>query len=211
MSINLFFFFSGYFVLFAVDSDIGVFFFFPLISFSFPFPSFFLWRKLLLVSTLIHISSKLTQVIFNEMFFIFYECVNFKRGTWQNSFWSLYHYLLKIIFWHWLLWLSILSNEVAKFTVKMVFSIPVVVAFDLFWSIISDLYSLHLSPASIRYFIKCHCLNSVVKPLGSPIKVPYNNTSMCTLCSSLFHIVSGRSNPKAARRANSWSSHLSKP
>lgn len=34
---------------------------------------FFLWRKLLLVSTLIHISSKLTQVVFNEMFFIFYE------------------------------------------------------------------------------------------------------------------------------------------
>lgn len=29
MSINLFFFFSGYFVLFAVDSDIGVFFSLP--------------------------------------------------------------------------------------------------------------------------------------------------------------------------------------
>lgn len=60
------------------------------------------------------------------------KCVNFKRGAWQNSLWSLYHYLLKIIFWHWLLWISILSNGMAKFTVKMVFSIPVVVAFDVF-------------------------------------------------------------------------------
>lgn len=59
-----------------------------------------------------------------------------------------------------------------KFTVKMVLSIPVVVAFDLLRSIIPALYSLHLSPASIRYLIKCHCLNSVVKPLVSPIKIP---------------------------------------
>lgn len=35
-----FFFFSGYYVLFAVNNDIGVFFHFLIISFLFPFPFF---------------------------------------------------------------------------------------------------------------------------------------------------------------------------
>lgn len=63
-----------------------------------------------------------------------------------------------------MLWLGIFSYRMAKFTVKMVFSIPVVVAFVLLSSVIPGLYSLHLSPArltslSVTVWIVCtsHC------------------------------------------------------
>lgn len=62
------------FVLFAVNNDLGFFSSSLFIPSHFHFPFFFLCRKLLVVSTLIRISSKLTQVVFNEMFlFIFYD------------------------------------------------------------------------------------------------------------------------------------------
>lgn len=55
MSINqIFFFFSGYYVLFAVNNDIGVFFIFLIISFLFPFP-FFSVKETPACHTLIHI------------------------------------------------------------------------------------------------------------------------------------------------------------
>lgn len=117
----------------------------------------------------------------------FRECVNFNWGAWQNSFWSLYHCLLKIIFWCWLLWLGILSYRMAKFAVKMVFSIPAVVAFVLLSSIIPGLYSWHLSPARLTSLIVtvwAVCTSLCHLPLES-----HSTTHQCvhfaTLCSIL--------------------------
>lgn len=63
---------------------------------------------------------------------------------------------------------------------------------------------LHLSPASITYLVKCHCVNSQVRPLGSPINIPWDNTAVCPLCNSLFCCV-GKNKPKG-----SWESRLLK-